>query len=370
MQSRLLSEAPHIDVALRLRVALGAIAVLALSPFAVSVAGLSNLLALLPTRALLRGRLKVSKGRFKPDGWAVARTRKAQLSTHAHPRPAAMEEPAAELEKTRESWEAFADEFDLWEKDLQSLAVSILPYLNLESAQPSGLLEAGCGYASAVPYARSLLPQNARHVAVDFSPKMLAIAKERVRTQAGLGEDRVKICLGDVQNLSEFPDASFSRYFSSMVVQEVPTPPAMLREAFRVLEPGGVAGLITWGRVQPPDPACAAFGIVPKLLSEAGVSEELVEMSSKEFKLGRAPEALRNLLQEIGFRQVQYWFTPCRMQASTGQDVWDKVSWQVPTEVSDAVREQVKKTVIEEMDHRLSSGQAQCFDCLCILAYK
>ncbi|RLO10987.1 hypothetical protein DYB28_009611, partial [Aphanomyces astaci] len=46
----------------------------------------------------------------------------------------------------------------------------------------------------------------------------------------------------------KLPDASVDRYISTLVLQLVPDPDAMLRESHRVLGSGGVAGFVIWGQ--------------------------------------------------------------------------------------------------------------------------
>jgi ubiquinone/menaquinone biosynthesis C-methylase UbiE len=82
-----------------------------------------------------------------------------------------------------------------------------------------------------------------------------------------------------------------------MVVQELRAPMEMLREAYRVLEPGGIAAIVTWGRQQPADPqSCSGFSLVPDFLQAAGVKQELIVQASSEFKIGNDAVGLRSSL--------------------------------------------------------------------------
>lgn len=88
----------------------------------------------------------------------------------------------------------------------------------------------------------------ARHakevVGLDASGDALDLA-ERARASRGLAN--VSFVKGDVADLSAFPDASFDALAAIDLVEHVddPTLAAMLREARRVLKPGGRLGLYT-----------------------------------------------------------------------------------------------------------------------------
>ena len=76
-----------------------------------------------------------------------------------------------------------------------------------------------------------------RIVAVDLSHHMLQIARGKAAGTT-LG-DRVAFRLADVKALP-FEDHSFDTVFSNTILHHIPEPAAMLREAWRVLKPGGV----------------------------------------------------------------------------------------------------------------------------------
>ncbi|MDX6748544.1 methyltransferase domain-containing protein [Geminicoccaceae bacterium 1502E] len=105
-------------------------------------------------------------------------------------------------------------------------------------AAPPGLawLDVGCGTgALSGAVARSCAP--GRLAGIDPSAGFLALAREQVPT-AELHE-------GDAQALP-FPDASFDRAVSGLVLNFVPDPARAVAEMARVLRPGGEAALYVW----------------------------------------------------------------------------------------------------------------------------
>lgn len=77
------------------------------------------------------------------------------------------------------------------------------------------------------------MPEGVKLTGLDFSPEMLARARERAR-----GHADVELVEGDAQSLP-FPDASFDAVLCNLVLSVVPDGNAAFREAWRVLRSGG-----------------------------------------------------------------------------------------------------------------------------------
>ncbi len=92
------------------------------------------------------------------------------------------------------------------------------------------VLELGVGTGKNMPY----YPPGSSVTAIDLSPRMLDVARGRA---AGDGID-VQLFEADVQRLP-FADASFDTVAATFVFCSVPEPVLGLREARRVLVPGG-----------------------------------------------------------------------------------------------------------------------------------
>ena len=92
------------------------------------------------------------------------------------------------------------------------------------------VLEIGVGTGKNMPY----WPSDAQMTAVDLTPGMLEIARQRAQRLGISAELR----LGDVQVL-DFPDASFDTVVGTFVFCSVPDPVLGLRELGRVVRPGG-----------------------------------------------------------------------------------------------------------------------------------
>jgi ubiquinone/menaquinone biosynthesis C-methylase UbiE len=92
------------------------------------------------------------------------------------------------------------------------------------------VLEIAAGTARNLPY----YPSDVRLTGVELSPEMVAIARRR---QKDLGRE-ADLRVGDVQQL-EFGDASFDTVVSTLSLCTIPDDREAVREAYRVLRPGG-----------------------------------------------------------------------------------------------------------------------------------
>jgi SAM-dependent methyltransferase len=141
------------------------------------------------------------------------------------------------------------------ERTAQSHAAFFLPHLKSEMS----LLDCGCGPGTiTLGFAELVAPGQV--VGTEIEDTHVALARENA-AQRNIPNARFETA--DLYELP-FADASFDAVFISAVLGNLREPIRGLREAYRVLKPGGVIGVKEFDHggdlVHPPDPAIEKYG--------------------------------------------------------------------------------------------------------------
>jgi demethylmenaquinone methyltransferase/2-methoxy-6-polyprenyl-1,4-benzoquinol methylase len=155
-----------------------------------------------------------------------------------------MSDPIRPVNRTKTEAQAAYDRLSRW-YDLLSGSSEARPRqagLDLLQALPGeGVLDIGPGTGHSLAALARAVGKTGCVQALDLSPGMLAVARERLRTTAKQG-DFANVCLacGDALRLP-YPDGAFDAIFSSFNLELFDTPeiPQVLEECRRVLHPDG-----------------------------------------------------------------------------------------------------------------------------------
>ena len=116
----------------------------------------------------------------------------------------------------------------------------IAGYADFEGSRGESVLEIGCGLGTdLIRFARN----GARVTAIDLTPRSVQLARARLEQEGLEGEIEV----GDAENLA-FADGSFDRVYSWGVLHHTPGTERAIREALRVVRPGGRVCLMLYAR--------------------------------------------------------------------------------------------------------------------------
>lgn len=207
----------------------------------------------------------------------------------------------SETPETEAAYDRFAAAYrQWWAPVIAPSAVRLLDRLDglLPADRAATVVDIGTGTGT---LARAALRRWAgvNVIGVDPARRMLEMAQSAAR-EAGLGE-RLRVEVGEAARLP-LADASADAAMSSFVLQLVPNRAAAVREAFRVLRPGGGFALITWRQHVDDFEAEAAFDDV---LDELDL--DLPEPPGSSDRAYTSPASAAAELRRAGFRSVRGW---------------------------------------------------------------
>ena len=161
----------------------------------------------------------------------------------------------------------------------------------------------GPGYVAGAAAARG-----ANVVGVDFSAAMVEQARRRY--------PKVRFQEGDAEELP-FPDATLDAVTMNFGMLHLGRPEQAMREARRVLKPGGRFAFTVWAK---PEEA-RAFGIVLGAIRRHGNPDAPIPAGPPFFRFSEEAECRRALL-EAGFAAPQFRKIPQTWRFDSPQDLW------------------------------------------------
>ena len=141
---------------------------------------------------------------------------------------------------------------------------------------------------------------------LDINPHMLEVG-ERKATEKG--RDRISFIEGNAEDLP-FPDHSFDGYTIAFGIRNVPNIEKALKEACRVLKPGGRFLCLEFSQVDVPllDKVYEfySFKVIPELGARIGKDREAYQYLVESIRTFPDQESFANLISGVGFAHVKW----------------------------------------------------------------
>lgn len=203
-----------------------------------------------------------------------------------------------------------------WAPVLAASGHRLLDLLVELAPEATHILDVGTGTGALALEAVRRWPR-ASVTGLDGSRGMLEVAERRAMTELDASaRARLRFVVGLAERLP-FPAEAFDLVVSSFVVQLVPDRLRVLRDAYRVLSPGGRLGYVTWLEAADTFAPQAAFDAA---IEEVGIDgEEPPETPARSGDVP-SPAAAAAQLRRAGFREV-------RVRADWLEYRWDAASY-------------------------------------------
>ena len=262
------------------------------------------------------------------------------------------------IEASRKFWDGFADRYEESATKLTTpLYRLLIPLLKLNESIDT-IIEAGSGPGNGLQILRETVPASIKILSNDISANMISKARSRCL-------ENVEIIMASNDSLP-YNDGICDRYISNLTLHLVEDAPSMLREAFRLLKPGGIAIFSVWGKEDEHN----IFKIQGRALKNAGIPKT---PGRSDFYLNNSSE-LSQILVDAGFVQVRSFYTAIG-DSSQNPDEFVNTYKKDPgivefREKSPETYENVLQFLRIEAQKSFDSGRVITFDALVVVGVK
>jgi len=206
---------------------------------------------------------------------------------------------AADQHKTSQKalWTERSAGWEKWAEPRADMAEKMnLPLLDLAQIGPGQrVLDLASGIGEPAFTAARLVGPDGHVTLTDLTPAMLEGARRRARQR---GIENVGFEIADAEALP-FADDSFDRVTCRFGLMFVPDPLRALKEAHRVLKPGGRAGYMVWGPLED-----NTLFRISRLVADAVFDPDMMAFMKIPFSMSE-PGTLSGLMAEAGFAEIE-----------------------------------------------------------------
>jgi arsenite methyltransferase len=206
------------------------------------------------------------------------------------------------------------------------------------------VLDVGCGTGRLAVYLAGIVGPSGSVTGIEPSPHRIAIAKEKLK---GRGPRNVRFMADRGEDLGAFRSCEFDRVIYSSVFHWITDKPAALKEAYRVLKPGGKVGMNTVDK---------EHHFTMKKIMDDLIAKRYPEHRDIEDEFSRmlvsGPE-LERLLEDAGFTGIRVETVPEKHIYSSAKQLFDFIEASSFGNFLRNVPGQVKSRMLDDMGREL-----------------
>lgn len=249
--------------------------------------------------------------------------------------------------RIRRYWNRFSEGYDfVLQQPLELIYRQMLPFLSLETATTIAEVGSGTGFCL------EILRKNTLNSVIIFANDL---SEEMVAKIQKINLENVKAIVANNEDLP-YENECCNKYISSLSLHIVREPKKMLKEAFRILQPNGVAVFSVWGKAEKSN----IFAVMIKALAKSGFRSKM----RSPFYLNSS-EQLNQMISEAGFVDVKSFYSSAGMNIMSSDEYVEKII-RIPKVLcsSEEDNEVIISNLKKEADKVLRSGKILTFDVL------